>query len=342
MAVDDPYRALGVSPDASDAEIKRAYRRLARQHHPDRNPDDAAAEDRFKAVQAAYDAIGTAEARREFDEQKRIKDMFGGAGGFRGGAAGADFGGADFADILKQMMGGGGGGGSPFRGGGGGSIFDQFGGPRQSRGASASGHRSGSSREEPARGREIRHALDIDIEQATNGGEIPFRLSRLRRCRECKGSVFGTGRRCVKCDGRGVERRSSTVRVKIPAAVEHGHELRLRGLGDEHPAGNAGDLTLHIRIDAGEGRRWEDGNLVQSIPLTFSILSLGGRVRLRTPADKQVEIDVPEGSRIGDRRRLAGQGVAGGALDIEFILAEPTELTAEQRAAIEVLRDVGL
>jgi len=341
MAVEDPYRALGVSPDASDAEIKRAYRRLARQHHPDRNPDDAAAEDRFKAVQAAYDAIGTAEARREFDEQKRMQDMMGGAGGFRGGGTGPDFGNADFADILKQMMAGGGG-GSPFRGGGGGSIFDQFGGHRQSRGATGSQPRSGSGREESARGRNIRHALDIDVEQATNGGEIPFRLSRLRRCRECNGSVFGTGRRCVKCNGRGVESRSSTVRVKIPAAVEHGHELRLRGLGDEHPAGTAGDLTLHVRIDAGEGRRWEDGRLVQSIPLTFSNLSLGGRVRLRTPTDKQVEIDVPEGSRIGDRRRLAGQGVAGGALDIEFTLAEPAELTTEQRVAIEALRDVGL
>ncbi len=345
MTSEDPYRALGVSPDATDAEIKRAYRRLARQHHPDRNPGDAAAEERFKAVQSAYDAIGTAESRREHDEQRRMREMFGGGGPFRtgGGSGGGvqfDFGGGggDFADILRQMMSGGG--GSPFSAGGGGTIFDQFGGARS---AGQTGHAAGpTAKREPARGHDIGHALDIDLEQAAVGGEVPFRLSRLRRCRECEGSVFGTGRRCARCDGRGVERRTSTVRVKIPAGVEHGHQLRLRGLGDEHPAGTPGDLTLDVRIDAGEDRRWEDGRLIQSVAVPFSTLTLGGRVRLRTPADKRIEVEVPEGSRIGDRRRLAGQGVAAGPLDIEFTLAEPADLTEEQRAAVERLRDAGL
>ena len=113
---DDPYRVLGVQKDATDAEIKRTYRKLARQHHPDRNPDDAAAEERFKAIQAAYDQIGTAAARKEYDQQRRMDEMFarggnpfsgfgGGGGGFRsGGVSGGQ--GIDFSDILNQFMGG--------------------------------------------------------------------------------------------------------------------------------------------------------------------------------------------------------------------------------------------
>ncbi|GIT42018.1 MAG: hypothetical protein Ct9H300mP10_10280 [Methanobacteriota archaeon] len=112
---EDPYRVLGVSSDASDAEIKRAYRKLARQYHPDRNPDDAAAEERFKAIQAAYEAVGSAEARREHDQRRRMEDMFGG-GGFQGNPFGGGFGGVDLGDIISQFMGGRGAPGASTRG----------------------------------------------------------------------------------------------------------------------------------------------------------------------------------------------------------------------------------
>ena len=101
---EDPYRVLGVSRNATDAEIKRAYRKLARQYHPDRNPDDAAAEERFKAIQAAYEAIGTAEARSEHDQRSRREEMF--RGGRGGPSFGGGFGGVDLGDILSQFMGG--------------------------------------------------------------------------------------------------------------------------------------------------------------------------------------------------------------------------------------------
>lgn len=344
MSSDDPYRALGVSPDATDAEIKRAYRRLARQHHPDRNPGDAAAEERFKAIQAAQEAIGTPESRREHDEQKQMHEMFGGIGG---DGIRFDFGGGGgLEDLVRQMMGG----GDSFRGAGGGTIFDRHGRPKSTSGfgpmGGASGHGRGAAGPTDAtdqtRGRDLQLPLDIDLEMASVGGDVPFRLSRLRRCRSCEGSVFGTGRRCASCDGLGVERRSSSVTVRIPARVEHGHLLRLRKLGDEHPVGKSGDLTLEVRIDAGEGRRWEDGRLVQTVEVPYSTLLLGGRVRIVTPKGVTVDLEIGEGSRIGDRRRLGGQGVDGGPLDVEFTLSEPDEISDEQRSAIEGLRDSGL
>jgi len=113
-------------------------------------------------------------------------------------------------------------------------------------------------------------------------------------------------------------------------------------LGDEHPVGKSGDLTLEVRIDAGEGRRWEDGRLVQTVEVPYSTLLLGGRVRIVTPKGVTVDLEIGEGSRIGDRRRLGGQGVDGGPLDVEFTLSEPDEISDEQRSAIEGLRDSGL
>ena len=151
---EDPYRVLGVSSDASDAEIKRAYRKLARQYHPDRNPDDAAAEERFKAIQAAYEAIGSAEARREHDQRRRMEDMFGG-GGFQGNPFGGGFGGVDLGDIISQFMGG--------RGAPGGvdARFSQgFGGQTQSPATEPS---------QSTRGADIEAGLDITLEQASQG-----------------------------------------------------------------------------------------------------------------------------------------------------------------------------
>tara|TARA_B100001146_G_scaffold140431_1_gene123189 strand:+ start:180 stop:1160 length:981 start_codon:yes stop_codon:yes gene_type:complete len=324
---EDPYRALGISSDASDAEIKRAYRKLARQYHPDRNPDDAAAEERFKAIQAAYENVGTAETRREYDQRQRMEDMFAG-GGFQGNPFGGGFGGADMGDIISQFMGGR---GAP-RG------FDT----RSSRGFGGQAQVPSNEPTQPIRGADIEAGLDISLEQALQGTEVKFSHRRLRRCEKCKGSSFGKSRRCAPCNGTGVQTKGSTLTVKVPSNAEHGQLLRLKGMGHEHPEGDPGNLRITLRLDAQEGRRWEEGRLVQEVPIPVTTLLLGGNVRISTPAGKRVQIDVPEGTRIGDRRRLQGHGHSGGPLDIEFILAEPNTLSKSQRKALERLKDSGL
>ena len=324
---EDPYRVLGVSSDASDAEIKRAYRKLARQYHPDRNPDDAAAEERFKAIQAAYENVGTAEARREYDQSRRMEDMFAG-GGFQRSPFGGGSGGADLGDIISQFMGG--------RGASGG--FDT----RSSRGFGSQAQAPPIEPAQPTRGADIEAGLDISLEQASQGTEVKFSHRRLRRCEKCKGSSFGKSRRCAPCNGTGVQTKGSTLTVKVPPNAEHGQSLRLKGMGHEHPEGEPGDLLITLRLDAQEGRRWEEGRLVQEVPVPVTTLLLGGKVRISTPVGKRVQIDVPEGTRIGDRRRLQGHGHSGGPLDIEFILAEPNTLNKSQRKALESLRDSGL
>ena len=329
---EDPYRVLGVSKDATDAEIKRTYRKLARQHHPDRNPGDAAAEERFKAIQAAYDQIGTAAARKEYDQQIRMEEMFarggggfsgfGGSGGFRGGGFGGGQG-FDFSDILNQFMGGMGGAEQQFQ--------------RQSR------QQARQSQPPPVqKGPDIEAGIDISLEQALSGTKIEFGHRRLRICERCEGNSFNSRKPCPKCSGKGVETRSSTITVSVPSGAQHGQQLRLKKMGHEHPQGEAGDLLITIRLDAEEGRRWEGGKLIQEVPIPYSKLILGGAVRIRTPAGKRVQIEVAEGTRIGDRRRLAGHGHNGGPLDIEFVLAEPDKISKQQKKALDNLKESGL
>tara|TARA_B100000029_G_scaffold513443_1_gene613090 strand:- start:3 stop:956 length:954 start_codon:yes stop_codon:yes gene_type:complete len=315
---DDPYRDLGVSKDASDAEIKRAYRKLARQYHPDRNPGDAAAEERFKAIQSAYETIGTAEGRSNHDQQRRMEEMFQGRGG------GSPFGGVDLGDIFSQFMGG--------RGSKSTDFDFSFGGRQQS---------SNKPRDRP-KGADIEAGLDISLDQAISGTEVKFSHRRMRRCSKCDGSSFGSPRRCNSCRGAGVQTKGSSITVRVPEGAEHGHLLRLKGMGHEHPEGDSGDLLITIRLDAEDGRRWEEGRLVQEVRVPYSTLAMGGNVRIRTPVGKSVQLEIPEGTRIGDRRRLQGHGHAGGPLDVEFNLSEPEKLTKSQIDALHNLKESGL
>ena len=324
---DDPYRVLGVGSDASDAEIKRAYRKLARQYHPDRNPGDAAAEERFKAIQAAHEQVESPQKRREYDEQQRMRNMFGGGDlgntefNFEGGAPGG------IEDIIAQFFGARGSRAPPGAGGGG-VIFDQQG--RVKAGSSQSSGRSAGS------GKVIEAPLDLTIDEALAGGDKQFSISRLKRCKDCRGGG------CVSCEGKGVYRRTSKVTVNVPLGAEHSSVMRLKGMGHEHPQGPSGDLLLTVRIDADEGRRWEDGRIVQTVEIPYSTMLLGGEVSLRTPTGKLVEVKVPSSTQRGDRQRLKGQGYAGGHLDIEFDLVAADDLTAAQLALLEQLRDSGL
>jgi len=317
---EDAYIILGVSDDATDAEIKRAFRKLARQYHPDRNPGDDAAEERFKAIQSAYDAIGSAEARSDYDQKKRMENMFqeGRSSSFGG------FGGVDLGSMFSQFMG--------------------------SRRASSSGFdfgynpndRNTTKSTEKVNGADIEAGLDISMEQAVDGTEVKFSHRRMKKCAECEGTSFGSARRCRTCKGTGVVTKGSALTVKVPPGAAHGQQLRLKGMGHDHPQGDSGDLLITLRLDAKEGRRWENGRLIQEVKVPYTTLQLGGRIRITTPAGKRVEVEIGERTRIGDRRRLKGQGHSGGPLDIEFVLLEPEKLTKKQVSALEMLRESEL
>ena len=296
----DPYRTLGVSKDAPHAELKRAFRKLARQYHPDRNPDDSAAEERFKAVQSAWEKVETPDKRRQYDEEQQMKQAFGGMGG-----AGID-------DILRQFMGGGRQQSSPFSG-------RQRAAPTQS-----------------VKGADISSPLDIEIERALEGGKVQFTHNRLVRCSECN------ARGCVHCTNLGVRRKKTRLTINVPKGAKHGQQLKLPKMGNEHPSGEPGDLTVTLRIDAEEGRRWEGESLIQEVTVPYSTLMLGGEVLVSTPAGKTVSVKVAAATRIGDRKRLPKMGYAGADLDIEFALDEPDTLTSVQRDALEALQNAGL
>tara|TARA_B100000963_G_scaffold98180_1_gene84803 strand:+ start:2797 stop:3729 length:933 start_codon:yes stop_codon:yes gene_type:complete len=308
---EDPYTVLGVGRDATDAEIKRQYRKLARQHHPDRNPDDAAAEEMFKSIQAAYDKVGTKDARSRYDESKRMEDFFQNNPRNRN----SNFSGFEVPDIFSQM----------------------FGGSRQQRNKNPSREKK-----DPDRGSDIRSGIDLEYSEAETGGRIEFDHQRLRLCPSCKGSSFATTRTCGACNGRGVRSRRSTIIVKIPPESKHGQKIRMKGLGHDHPVGVAGDLILTIRIDAKEGRRWESGRLIQSVCVPYSMLILGGKCSVKTPSGSSIRIEVEPGTQIGDRRRIPNMSYGGDDLDIEFTLKESEEITETQREILKRLRMEGL
>ena len=303
MAEPDPYRVLGVSKDASDAEIKRSFRKKARQFHPDRNPDDAGAEAKFKQVQAAHEKIGSAEARREYDQQQQMANMFGGG---MGGRSFQGMGGG-FEDVLGQMFSGG------MRGGRG---SNPFGGSRQG---------AATSRSTRPKGSDIRVSIDITVAEAEQGGTFSFTFKRL------KPNPMGT-----------MEPKTVTMKTNLQAGVKHGTVKRMKGQGHDHPDGDPGDVLLTIRIDAGEGYYWDGTTLVQEVQTAYSTLLLGGKVKVKLPSGKEGLLTVAPNTQVGDRRRMSGAGIQGGDLDLEFTLLETEELTDDQISALRKLQESGL
>ena len=309
MAERNPYEVLGVSRQASDGEIKRAFRKLARQHHPDRNQGDAGSEAKFKEVQAAYDAIGTSENRREFDQQEQMRNMFGGGGRGRGGPSmnfggmgGSGTGGGGIEDLLGQMFGGG-------MGGGMGGMPRQS--PRQP------------PRQQP-KAATINVGLDLTLAQAEEGGEFTFSYKRFKR------------------QGTSMETKRTTMKLRLNPGVTHGTTKTLKGQGHDHPEGERGDVVVSVRIDAGEAYRWEGDQLIMEVPVPYSVMMLGGKVSVKLLSGKTGKLSVDPLTQVGDRRRMGKAGYNGGDLTLEFVLDEPEALTKEQRKALKDLGSTGL
>ncbi len=290
---DDYYKILGVKRSASAADIQKAYRDLARKHHPDMNPDDARAKEQFQRVQNAYDVLG--------DEEKRAKyDQFGAnfeavQGGGPRSAHAADFENADFSQFFGDQPGGG------FA-----DFFSQFsgGGPRQRTAP-------------PRRGADVRHDLRIPFQTAVVGGEARLVVRR-----------------------RGAN--TETISVKIPAGINDGRKIRLRGQGEPSPRGGPpGDLLITVHVEPHEFFRRSGKNLEVTVEVTVAEAALGGKIDVPTPKGV-ISLTIPPGSSSGRRLRIKGHGVqpAGEtAGDLYAVLQIVLPPETDQRSA-ELIRQL--
>jgi molecular chaperone DnaJ len=352
MSKRDYYEVLGVSQTASESEIKSAYRRLAVQFHPDKNPGDASAEDKFKEAAEAYSVLSDAEQRRRYDRfgHAGVSNSAGAAGGW--GAPG--FGGIE--DILGDLFGFG-------------DVFGARGGRRST----------------AQRGADLRYDLEISLEDAAAGMTAQLRIPRLDACEKCKGTgaadgtqpetcqtcagagqvryqqgFFSVARTCSTCRGTGsvvktpceackgagrVEREKS-MEVKIPAGVETGSRLRIAGEGEAGMQGGAsGDLYVVIHVGEHEHFERQGSNLYSSVPITFAQAALGSEITVQTLGGQQ-QVKIPAGTQTGTVFRLKGHGVpvlggrGRGDHFVSVTVVTPTTLTREQRRILEQLSEV--
>jgi molecular chaperone DnaJ len=356
----DYYRILGVADDASPKEITKAYRKLARELHPDKNPGDAAAEERFKEVSAAYEVLGDPTKRTEYDEVRRLGPMGagGGPGGFtfNVGDMGGDMGG--LGDLFGQM-------------------FSQRGGPG-TRSRSAAG---------PRRGADVTAQLTLDFEDAARGLTTTLHLTSDAPCSTCSGSGAAPGtspRVCSQCGGRGVlddnqglfsfstpcrgcqgrgtvveqpcgtcrgsgvERRPRQVQARIPAGVADGQTIRLKGRGAPGRSGGpAGDLLVEIKVTPHRlfGRSGDD--LTVKVPVTFAELTLGADIEVPTLDGERVTLRLKPGTPSGSRHRVRGKGISTtkrsgthtGDLIVTVDIVIPKDLTDAEREAVQRLAE---
>ncbi|MBD8533020.1 MULTISPECIES: molecular chaperone DnaJ [unclassified Massilia] len=343
MAKRDFYEILGVAKGASEEEIKKSYRKLAMKYHPDRNPDNKEAEEKFKEVKEAYEMLTNPEKREAYDRYGHAGvDPNMGGGGFGGGAGG--FGDA-FGDIFGDIFGGGRGG----RGGGGPQVY---------------------------RGADLRYNLEITLEQAANGFDTTIRVPSWDKCDTCHGSgakpgtqpvtcttcaghgqvrmqqgffsiqqtcpkCHGSGKMipepCPSCSGAGRIKRNKTLEVKIPAGIDNG--MRIRSTGNGEPGTNggpSGDLYVEIHIKPHAVFQREGDDLHCEMPISFSKAALGGEIEVPTLTGK-VSFTVPEGTQTGKTFRLKGKGIKGvrsgyaGDLFCHMIVETPVKLTDKQK-----------
>jgi len=352
----DYYQVLGVAKNATQPEIKKVYRKLAQQHHPDANQGNKDAEERFKEISAAYDVVGDADKRKQYDEVRDMAASGAGAGGFpggfgtTGGPGGVRFEDAGFTDIGDLF-------GGLFGGGG-------------RRGRTA----------RPARGADLETEVTVSFEEAMSGTTVPVKIQGPAPCETCHGTgaapgtspltcpqchgsgqisvnqgpfqmsqtcprCHGSGRvveqACPTCRGTGSRRRTRSFQVKIPAGLQGGARIKLAGRGEPGPAGApAGDLyvRVHVRPHRFFGRRGSD--LLVDLPVSFSEAALGANVQVPT-LNGPVIMKVPAGTPSGKTFRLKGKGVPrkGGHGDL-LVTAEievPSKLSKKERELLQQL-----
>jgi molecular chaperone DnaJ len=347
MAKRDYYEVLGVAKNASEAELKKAYRRLAMKHHPDRNPDNKEAEEKFKEAKEAYETLHDPQKRAAYDQFGHAgvdPSMGGGGGGFGGGAS--------FSDIFSDIFGGG------FGGGGGG-------GPQSYRGA------------------DLRYNLSLSLEDAVKGTTVKIRVPTMVKCEPCNGTgakkgtspetcstcaghgqvrmqqgffsvqqtcpdCRGTGKQikdpCTSCRGQGRVQENKTLSVKVPAGVDNGDRIRLSGEGEagEH-GGPPGDLYVQMSVKPHDIFERHNNDLICEVPIDMVTATLGGELDVPTLTGR-VKLKIPAGSQNGKVFRLRGKGVkpvrggAEGDLLCAISVEIPVKLSGKQE---ELLRQFG-
>jgi len=346
MAKRDYYEVLGLAKNASEDEIKKAYRKMAMKFHPDRNPDNAGAEAKFKEAKEAYEVLSDAEKRAAYDRYGHAgvdPSMAGGGQGFSGGFAEA------FGDIFGDIFGGGRGNARQ----GGAQVY---------------------------RGADLRYNMEITLEQAANGFETQIRIPNWENCEVCKGSGAKPGTKpvtcptcngngavrmqqgffsiqqtcpkchgsgsiiadpCATCDGVGKKRTNKTLEVKIPAGIDEG--MRIRSIGNGEPGtqgGPSGDLYVEIHIKPHAVFQRDGDDLHCQMPISFATATLGGEIEIPTLAGKAT-FNVPEGTQSGKTFRLRGKGIKGvrssypGDLYCHVAIETPVRLTEHQKKLLK-------
>lgn len=347
MAKRDYYEILGVAKGVSEADLKKAYRRVAMKYHPDRNPDDKDAEEKFKEASEAYEVLS--------DENKRAAyDQYGHAGLEGAGGMGGGFGGGGFSDIFGDVF------GDIFGGGGG-------------------GRRGG-----PARGSDLRYTLELSLEDAVKGTSVKIKVPTLVSCKTCDGSGAKAGTKpatcttcgghgqvrmqqgffsvqqtcptcrgkgkiitdpCKDCHGHGRVEETKTLNVKVPPGVDNGDRIRLAGEGEAGAEGGpSGDLYVQISVKEHEFFQRDGKNLYCEVPIGLVEACLGGEIEVPT-LDGRVKLKIPEETQTGKLFRLRGKGVApvrGGAagdLLCRVIVETPVNLTSKQKDLLRQLQE---
>ena len=346
MSKRDYYEVLGVAKDAAAAEIKKAYRRLAMKHHPDRNPDNAEAEEKFKEAKEAYEILSDEQKRGAYDQFGHAGvDPSAGGGGFGGGFSG------DFGDIFSDIFGGG-------------------------------GRRRGG--QQPSRGADLSYTLALDLEEAVKGTEVQIKVPTLVACKPCDGSgakpgskpvsctmcggvgqvrmqqgffsvqqtcptCHGKGKMisdpCSSCKGRGRVEQEKTLSAKIPAGVDTGDRIRLAGEGEAGEGGTPpGDLYVQVSVREHKLFQRDGKHLYCDVPISFVDAALGGEIDVPTLSGR-VKLKVPAETQTGKLFRLRGKGVSpvrGGStgdLICRVMLETPVNLNKKQKDLLRTFND---
>lgn len=335
--IKDYYEVLGVKRTATPDEIKQAYRKLARKLHPDLNPGDKAAEERFKELQAAYDVLSNAEDRKLYDQYgENWRAVKAGAGPppprweeARRPAGGGprESGGFDFSDFEF-------GGFSPGAGAGGFDIFEDLFGA------------GGRSRRRTSRGQDVEAELELSLEEAHRGGRRSLQMQVAAVCPTCNGTGVQNDKVCPTCGGIGQVTRPKTIEVNIPAGVRDGSTIRLPGQGGAGSnRAQAGDLYLHIRLHPHPLFTVRGDDLEVELSIAPWEAVLGAKVEAPT-IDGRVELTIPPGAKSGQRLRLRGQGLnkrktGRGDEYVRLKIVTPKEVSADERRLYEELRRVS-